>query len=115
MGHGEAEKAKAHAHGSHGHSHGHGHAHGGAVNAQAAFIRALGDLVENVGLIVTAIVIHVKPAWTNADTICSLCFCIIRIVVSGKLVQYIWRAMQIPDAKVNPVQGSRSERSPLID
>ncbi|KAK2853775.1 hypothetical protein Q5P01_006436 [Channa striata] len=77
--------------GGHLHSHGHGHSHGSAVGSQsagsghehrahgslavrAAFIHALGDLLQSVGVLIAAYVVRFKPELKLADPICTYIF-----------------------------------------
>ncbi|KAG7385197.1 hypothetical protein PHYPSEUDO_001739 [Phytophthora pseudosyringae] len=90
------EEGHAHAHGDHhGHSHGanHGHAHGGDLengqsaeapkaakkklenlNIEAAYIHALGDFIQSVGVCVAGGLIWYKPEWQIADPIATFIF-----------------------------------------
>lgn len=71
---GESGESK-HGHAGHGHligSH-HGHSHTN-MNVRAALIHTLGDLVQSVGVLVAAIVIHFKPEYKLADPICTFIF-----------------------------------------
>lgn len=68
-----------HSHGGHGHSHGvppppshgHGHSHGGppaqgpqgSLAVRAAFIHALGDLVQSIGVLIAAYIVRFKVGW----------------------------------------------------
>ncbi len=73
------------------HSHG-GHACGGEeaasphsdetgtarnINVRAAFIHALGDIIQSVGVLLASLVIWWRPAWTIADPICTIAFALI--------------------------------------
>jgi len=84
--------AHGHAHGSGGGEDKHGHAHGEAgegdcdhgehgsddnINVRAAFIHAVGDLVQSVGVMIAAIVIWVVPDAHIADPICTFLFSIL--------------------------------------
>ncbi|XP_060938159.1 proton-coupled zinc antiporter SLC30A2-like [Limanda limanda] len=71
---------------SHGHSHGvstsrpqgHGerHSHGNA-SVRAAFIHVLGDLLQSVGVLLAATVIHFWPEYKVADPICTFFFSVL--------------------------------------
>ncbi|XP_077563315.1 proton-coupled zinc antiporter SLC30A2-like isoform X1 [Haemaphysalis longicornis] len=65
----------------HGHSHGlgHGHSHKGGgdhtnINIRAAFIHVLGDLLQSIGVLISAYVIKYKPEYKIADPICTFIF-----------------------------------------
>uniref|UniRef100_UPI0037E73977 proton-coupled zinc antiporter SLC30A2-like n=1 Tax=Semicossyphus pulcher TaxID=241346 RepID=UPI0037E73977 len=70
---------------SHSHSHGlpsarlqsqeHGHHHGhGNASVKAAFIHVVGDLVQSVGVLLAATIIHFWPEYKVADPICTFLF-----------------------------------------
>ncbi|KAK1929222.1 putative zinc transporter protein [Phytophthora citrophthora] len=81
----------------HGHSHGdhgHGHSHGGHdlengeapktskkklenLNIQAAYIHALGDFIQSVGVCVAGALIWYKPEWQIADPIATFVFSVL--------------------------------------
>uniref|UniRef100_G3NF31 Proton-coupled zinc antiporter SLC30A8 n=1 Tax=Gasterosteus aculeatus TaxID=69293 RepID=G3NF31_GASAC len=70
----------------HGHSHGgvgsHGHSHKGGRSQQdnasvrAAFVHVLGDLLQSVSVLLSAIIIFFKPEYKIADPICTFLFSI---------------------------------------
>lgn len=67
---------------SHGVHEGHGHSHMGgkaedSINVQAAFIHALGDLLQSVGVIIAGSILHFLPEWKIIDPICTFVFSII--------------------------------------
>uniref|UniRef100_A0AAY4EQ85 Proton-coupled zinc antiporter SLC30A8 n=1 Tax=Denticeps clupeoides TaxID=299321 RepID=A0AAY4EQ85_9TELE len=93
-GHGHSHGGlSSHGHG-HGHSHGHkeanGHAHGvddhsmeeqGAgrrpqanASVRAAFVHVVGDLLQSVSVLVSAVIIFFKPEYKVADPICTFLF-----------------------------------------
>ncbi len=73
----------------------HGHSHGGGssnshendsndgkkskknINVRAALIHVFGDFIQNVGVLIAAIVIYFKPEWQFIDPICTFIFSII--------------------------------------
>ncbi|XDV28423.1 hypothetical protein PO909_031741 [Leuciscus waleckii] len=79
-----------HSHG-HAHSHGHGHSHGspgrgqgsrgqqghGSLAVRAAFIHALGDLAQSVGVLIAAYIVRFKPEYKLADPICTYLFSVL--------------------------------------
>mmetsp|Transcript_11640 Transcript_11640/g.21069 ORF Transcript_11640/g.21069 Transcript_11640/m.21069 type:complete len:367 (+) Transcript_11640:124-1224(+) len=72
----------------HSHSHpSHNHRHGSSVNMQAAYLHVLGDILQNVGVILAALVIWWKPSWTLADPLCTLLFTIIVMITTWPLVK----------------------------
>lgn len=74
-----------HSHHSHIHGHSHGHNHtehhsqGENINIRAAFIHAMGDLIQSVGVLIAAIMIWMRPDWQIADPICTFIFCFLVI------------------------------------
>lgn len=45
-----------------------------AVNLEAAYLHALGDALQNIGVIIAAIVLSWRPSWTWIDPLCTLVF-----------------------------------------
>ncbi|KAJ0399318.1 hypothetical protein ATCC90586_000452 [Pythium insidiosum] len=100
--HGSEEKKKGHGH-SHGDDHGHGHSHGGHghshgdleagdshkskkkekkaklenLNIQAAYVHALGDFIQSIGVCIAGALIWYNPAWQIADPIATFLFSIL--------------------------------------
>uniref|UniRef100_A0A8D0H2B1 Probable proton-coupled zinc antiporter SLC30A4 n=1 Tax=Sphenodon punctatus TaxID=8508 RepID=A0A8D0H2B1_SPHPU len=56
----------------HGHSYGHG-----SLAVRAAFVHALGDLVQSIGVLIAAYIIRFKPEYKIADPICTYIFSIL--------------------------------------
>jgi len=56
---------------------GHHHHHKFNLNVSAAFIHVLGDLIQNIGVMIAAIIIWAKPEWYIADPICTFLFSIL--------------------------------------
>lgn len=54
-----------------------GHSHSKNINVSAAYLHALGDLLQNLGVLVGGLVIWWKPTWTVADPICTLLFSVL--------------------------------------
>ncbi|CEM07003.1 unnamed protein product [Vitrella brassicaformis CCMP3155] len=66
---------------SHDHAHDHSHDHGHqdkkqqkSMNLDAAYIHALGDLFQSLGVLIAALCIWYNPEWHLADPICTLIF-----------------------------------------
>ncbi|XP_054155599.1 proton-coupled zinc antiporter SLC30A2-like [Oppia nitens] len=60
----------------HSHSHGmgsHGHSHAN-MNLRAAIIHVIGDLIQSIGVLIAALIIHFKPEYKIADPICTFIF-----------------------------------------
>uniref|UniRef100_G3PX98 Solute carrier family 30 member 4 n=1 Tax=Gasterosteus aculeatus TaxID=69293 RepID=G3PX98_GASAC len=91
-----------HSHG-HGHAHAHGHSHGsaaasssqsagsgqhqGSLAVRAAFIHALGDLVQSVGVLIAAYIVRFKPELKLADPICTYIFSILVLFTTFRIMR----------------------------
>ncbi|CAJ0967850.1 unnamed protein product [Ranitomeya imitator] len=53
-----------------GHSHGHGHSHG-SLAVRAAFVHALGDLAQSVGVLIAAYIIRFKVTLASGNKVTS--------------------------------------------
>ncbi|KAM9817072.1 putative proton-coupled zinc antiporter SLC30A4 [Neosynchiropus ocellatus] len=99
--HGGHGHSHSHGHG-HGHGHGqdHGHSHGPGANSggqqqkqsasmivRAAFIHALGDLVQSVGVLVAAYIVRFKPEYKMADPICTYIFSILVLFTTFRIIR----------------------------
>lgn len=88
------------------HSHGHGHSHSpaaspapqhagtgpqqkphGSLAIRAAFIHALGDLVQSVGVLIAAYVVRFKPEYKLADPICTYIFSILVLFTTIRIIR----------------------------
>ncbi|KAK2894356.1 hypothetical protein Q8A67_011585 [Cirrhinus molitorella] len=84
-----------HSHGSPGRSQGHGHAHGqgqgqrghGSLAVRAAFIHALGDLVQSVGVLIAAYIVRFKPEYKLADPICTYLFSVLVLFSTFQIIR----------------------------
>ncbi|XP_035016397.2 zinc transporter 4 [Hippoglossus stenolepis] len=91
---------------SHGPGHGHGHSHGSAVASgsqsagsghqqrshgslavRAAFIHALGDLLQSVGVLIAAYVVRFKPELKLADPICTYIFSVLVLFTTIRIMR----------------------------
>ncbi|XP_034415918.1 zinc transporter 4 [Cyclopterus lumpus] len=88
---------------SHGHGHSHGHSHGsaaasssqsagsgqqhGSLAVRAAFIHALGDLVQSVGVLIAAYIVRFKPEFKLADPICTYIFSILVLFTTFRIIR----------------------------
>ncbi|XP_051235221.1 zinc transporter 4 [Dicentrarchus labrax] len=92
--------------GGHLHSHGHGHSHGpaavsssqsggsgpaqrqhGSLAVRAAFIHALGDLLQSVGVLIAAYVVRFKPEFKLADPICTYIFSVLVLFTTFRIIR----------------------------
>ncbi|KAM4603082.1 putative proton-coupled zinc antiporter SLC30A4 isoform 2-T2 [Polymixia lowei] len=90
----------------HSHGHGHGHSHGpeatsgsqpagtgqrqrphGSLAVRAAFIHALGDLVQSVGVLIAAYIVRFKPEYKLADPICTYIFSILVLFTTIHIIR----------------------------
>ncbi|XP_022058869.1 zinc transporter 4 [Acanthochromis polyacanthus] len=96
----------SHGHG-HGHSHGHGHGHShdsaaasgsqpagsgqqknnDSLAVRAAFVHALGDLFQSVGVLIAAYVVRFKPELKLADPICTYIFSVLVIFTTLRIIR----------------------------
>ncbi|MCI4378896.1 hypothetical protein PGIGA_G00221600 [Pangasianodon gigas] len=88
---------------SHAHSHSHsaGHAHSqrrgqgrgrsqhshGSLAVRAAFIHALGDLVQSVGVLIAAYIVRFKPEYKLADPVCTYIFSVLVLVTTLRIIR----------------------------
>ncbi|CAI4232079.1 unnamed protein product [Auanema sp. JU1783] len=82
---GKAGHAHSHGGGSHGHSHG----NGGNVNVRAALIHVLGDLIQSIGVLISAIIIKFT-GFQIADPICTFFFSIIVLFTTIHVIRDIF-------------------------
>merc|ERR1719419_1197246 len=75
----------------HGHSHGHGHAHNRSAKSiavQASYLHAIGDLLQNVGVLIAGVMITLKPEMFKVmDPILTFCFAIIVFIITLPLLR----------------------------
>jgi zinc transporter 2 len=55
-------------------THGDRHRQHTNINVRAALIHVIGDLIQSIGVLVAAIIIHVKPEYAIVDPICTFLF-----------------------------------------
>uniref|UniRef100_A0A3Q1D9K6 Probable proton-coupled zinc antiporter SLC30A3 n=1 Tax=Amphiprion ocellaris TaxID=80972 RepID=A0A3Q1D9K6_AMPOC len=89
---------------SHGHSHGfptvrthqdkqhHGHGHGNA-SVKAAFIHVVGDLLQSVGVLLAATIIHFWPEYKVADPICTFLFSVLVVATTFPVTKDVFRIL----------------------
>eukprot|EP01056_Protomagalhaensia_sp_Gyna25_P004753 Protomagalhaensia_sp_Gyna_25__4752@NODE_46_length_6369_cov_203_542338_g31_i1_p3_GENE_NODE_46_length_6369_cov_203_542338_g31_i1NODE_46_length_6369_cov_203_542338_g31_i1_p3_ORF_typecomplete_len321_score30_26Cation_efflux/PF01545_21/8_4e55Zip/PF02535_22/0_024Patched/PF02460_18/0_04DUF5134/PF17197_4/1_7e03DUF5134/PF17197_4/0_019DUF5134/PF17197_4/3_7e03DUF2104/PF09877_9/1_1DUF2104/PF09877_9/4_5e03DUF2104/PF09877_9/76BT1/PF03092_16/68DUF1980/PF09323_10/4_9e03DUF1980/PF09323_10/0_081DUF1980/PF09323_10/ len=53
------------------------HDHHESLSVTAAYLHALGDFFQNIGVLVAGLIIWRRPAWTIADPICTLIFSVV--------------------------------------
>uniref|UniRef100_A0A4W6FS45 Probable proton-coupled zinc antiporter SLC30A3 n=1 Tax=Lates calcarifer TaxID=8187 RepID=A0A4W6FS45_LATCA len=93
---------------SHGHSHGsstgrlqregerqkRGHTHGhGNASVKAAFIHVVGDLLQSVGVLLAATIIHFWPEYKVADPICTFVFSVLVIGTTFPVTKDVLRIL----------------------
>ncbi|SBS90474.1 zinc transporter, putative [Plasmodium malariae] len=64
-----------------GHTHGHAHAHAhnemNSISLKTAYLHALSDLLQNIGVMIASLIIWYNPKYSITDPICSIIFCFI--------------------------------------
>lgn len=70
-------QGSGHGHSSHGHS---------SLAVRAAFVHALGDLVQSIGVLVAAYIIRFKPEYKIADPICTYVFSILVVFTTVRIL-----------------------------
>ncbi|XP_041828410.1 zinc transporter 2-like isoform X2 [Melanotaenia boesemani] len=89
---------------SHGHSHGiptswrqkdkqpHMNSHSNA-SVKAAFVHVLGDLLQSIGVLLAAIIIHIWPEYKVADPICTFLFSVLVIGTTFPITKDVFRIL----------------------
>ncbi|NXC83303.1 ZNT4 protein, partial [Cercotrichas coryphoeus] len=62
------------------------HGHGSSLAVRAAFVHALGDLVQSIGVLVAAYIIRFKPEYKIADPICTYVFSILVVFTTIRIL-----------------------------
>ncbi|NXQ97189.1 ZNT4 protein, partial [Sagittarius serpentarius] len=65
------------------HSSSHGHS---SLAVRAAFVHALGDLVQSIGVLVAAYIIRFKPEYKIADPVCTYVFSILVVLTTVRIL-----------------------------
>ncbi|NXF28749.1 ZNT4 protein, partial [Nyctibius bracteatus] len=65
------------------HSSSHGHS---SLAVRAAFVHALGDLVQSIGVLIAAYIIRFKPEYKIADPICTYVFSILVVLTTVRIL-----------------------------
>jgi solute carrier family 30 (zinc transporter), member 2 len=61
-----------------------------SLNLRAAYLHVLGDALQNIGVILAALIIWAKPSWSFIDPVCTLVFaCIVVMTTRGLAVESI--------------------------
>ena len=63
------------------------------INVRAAFIHALGDLVQSVGVVIAAVIIWVKPEYHIADPICTFIFSVLVLFTTWSVLKQAFFAL----------------------
>ncbi|KFO73216.1 Zinc transporter 4, partial [Cuculus canorus] len=66
------------------HSSSHGHS---SLAVRAAFVHALGDLVQSIGVLIAAYIIRFKPEYKIADPICTYIFSILVVLTTVRILR----------------------------
>ncbi|XP_060780279.1 zinc transporter 4 isoform X2 [Neoarius graeffei] len=59
----------------------------GSLAVRAAFVHALGDLVQSVGVLVAAYIIRFKPEYKLADPVCTYIFSVLVLVTTVRIIR----------------------------
>ncbi|KAG6556983.1 hypothetical protein Mapa_001399 [Marchantia paleacea] len=57
------------------------------INLRSAYLHALGDLIQSIGVLITGIVIWIKPEWQLIDLLCSCLFSIVVMSTTFRMVK----------------------------
>mmetsp|Transcript_41331 Transcript_41331/g.104749 ORF Transcript_41331/g.104749 Transcript_41331/m.104749 type:complete len:377 (+) Transcript_41331:261-1391(+) len=105
------EHDEEHGHGDeheHGHKHEDGHEHGGEggnMNIRSAWLHAVGDLLQNAGVMVAAALIWWRPEWQLADPIATLLFSVLIMwTTKGLIMDIINILMQRVPSGLDPAE-----------
>jgi len=63
------------------------------INIRAAFVHAIGDLLQSVGVIIAAIVILIKPEWKIVDPICTFIFSFLTLATTTPVFKDCFRIL----------------------
>ncbi|XP_029568689.1 zinc transporter 2 isoform X2 [Salmo trutta] len=77
---------------SHGHSHGLPGGHGN-TSVRAAFIHAVGDLLQSLGVLLAATIIHFWPEYKIADPICTFMFSVFVLGTTVTILKDVFRIL----------------------
>ncbi|XP_024286295.1 zinc transporter 2-like [Oncorhynchus tshawytscha] len=77
---------------SHGHSHGLPGGHGN-TSVRAAFIHAVGDLLQSLGVLLAATIIHFWPQYKIADPICTFMFSVFVLGTTVTILKDVFRIL----------------------
>uniref|UniRef100_A0A8C9Z8N8 Probable proton-coupled zinc antiporter SLC30A3 n=1 Tax=Sander lucioperca TaxID=283035 RepID=A0A8C9Z8N8_SANLU len=72
--------------------HGHHHSHGNG-SVKAAFIHVVGDLVQSVGVLLAATIIHFWPEYKAADPICTFLFSVLVLGTTLPVTKEVFRIL----------------------
>ncbi|XP_078134232.1 proton-coupled zinc antiporter SLC30A2-like [Sander vitreus] len=72
--------------------HGHHHSHGNG-SVKAAFIHVVGDLVQSVGVLLAATIIHFWPEYKAADPICTFLFSVLVLGTTLPVTKDVFRIL----------------------
>ena len=57
------------------------------INIRAATIHVLGDLIQSIGVLISSVIIKIRPEYKNADPICTVLFSIIVVATTAKILR----------------------------
>lgn len=59
------------------------------INLKAAYIHALGDLIQNIGVMIASLIIWYYPEYSITDPICSIIFCFIVFLTTISVIKEV--------------------------
>ncbi|XP_044230320.1 zinc transporter 2-like [Thunnus albacares] len=74
------------------HTHSHAHSHGNA-SVKAAFIHVVGDLLQSLGVLLAATIIHFWPEYKVADPICTFLFSVLVLGTTIPVTKDVFRIL----------------------
>uniref|UniRef100_T1IRQ1 Cation efflux protein transmembrane domain-containing protein n=1 Tax=Strigamia maritima TaxID=126957 RepID=T1IRQ1_STRMM len=75
-----------------GHTHS-SHSHKSNINVRAAFIHVIGDLLQSIGVLVTALIINFRPEYHLADLICTFFFSALVLLTTIGILKAVIRVL----------------------
>jgi len=86
------------------------------VTIKAALLHVLGDLVQSIGVLLSAILLHWKPSWSIIDPLCTFAFSIIVFATSAPLLSHLFIVLMdaAPDIQLYEQTLSQVQAYPSI-
>lgn len=81
----------------------------GNINVKAAYIHVLGDLVQSLGILVSALIIWFKPEWKISDPICTFFFSFMVILTTSYIMKDVLVVLMEAAPKDVDVAGMKTD------